>query len=174
MDFMIKIYSILSKYNNRKYYKNKNISKTVKLCPEFPGFITIINFFNVSIGEYSVLNRDTHLNPGKAKITIGKYCHFGKRLTIYAFNHKYENALSIPYDGNTIDKDVVINDFVWLGANVTIVPGVNIGEGVIVGAGAVVTKDVPPCAIVGGNPAKVIKYRDKDLFYDLKSKKNFF
>jgi maltose O-acetyltransferase len=174
MNLMIKIYTIISKGYNRRYYKSKNISKTVKFCPEFPGFITILNPFNVTIGEYSVLNRDTHINAGKAKIIIGKYCHFGKRLTIYAFNHNYENAASIPYDNDTVDKDVVVEDFVWLGANVTIVPGVTIGEGSIVGAGAVVTKDVPPCAIIGGSPAKVIKYRDMDSFYELKNKKSYF
>ena len=52
-------------------------------------------------------------------------------------------------------------------------PGVKIGEGAIVFAGSVVTKDVPPLALVGGNPAKIIRYRDKDLFYNLKMKKFF-
>lgn len=174
MDVMIKIYSLISKYYNRRYYSSKNISKTVKFCPEFPGFITIINAFNVTIGEYSVLNRHTHINAGKANVIIGKYCHFGKRLTIYAFNHKYEKALSIPYDKFTVDKDVIIEDFVWIGANVTIVSGVTIGEGSIIGAGAVVTKDVPSCAIIGGNPAKIIKYRDVDRFYELKNKRSYF
>ena len=54
-------------------------------------------------------------------------------------------------------KPVVISDKVWLGARVTICPGVMIGEGAIVGAGAVVTKDVPPRAVVAGVPARVIK-----------------
>ena len=174
MGLMFKIYSVICKYHNRRYYKTNSISNTVKFCPEFPGFITILNALNVTIGECSVLNRNTHINAGKAKVIIGKYCHFGKQLTIYAFNHNYENALSIPYDQYTVDKDVIIEDFVWIGANVTIIPGITIGEGAIVGAGAVVTKDVPPCAIIGGSPAKVIKYRDKDLFYELKNKKSYF
>jgi maltose O-acetyltransferase len=56
------------------------------------------------------------------------------------------------------EKPVVIDD-VWIGGHVIILPGVHIGKGAIVGAGAVVTKDVPEYAIVGGSPAKVIKYR---------------
>lgn len=107
-------------------------------------------------------------------VEIGKYFHAGRGLTIFSTNHNYNSFKSIPYDNKSIIAPVKINDFVWLGANVTIVPGVTIGEGAIVGAGAVLTKDVPSCAIVGGSPAKIIKYRDKDLFYDLKNKKSYF
>lgn len=57
------------------------------------------------------------------------------------------------------DQDVVIEDGVWVGCNVVILKGVTVGRGSVVGAGAVVTKDVPPYAVVGGNPAKLIKYR---------------
>lgn len=57
------------------------------------------------------------------------------------------------------DKDVIIEDGVWCGCNVTILKGCHIGKGAVVAAGSVVTKDVPPYAIVGGNPAKVIKFR---------------
>lgn len=68
----------------------------------------------------------------------------------------------------------MIKEFVWCGNNVTIIPGITIGEGAIVAAGAVVAKDVPACAIVGGNPAKLIRYRDKDEFYRLKAKGKYF
>jgi serine acetyltransferase len=59
----------------------------------------------------------------------------------------------------TSKGDIIIKDDVWIGANAIILSGVTIGQGALIGAGAVVTKDVPPYAIVGGNPAKVIKYR---------------
>ena len=62
----------------------------------------------------------------------------------------------------------------WFGDNIIINPGVKIGEGAVVFAGSVVTKDVPPLALVGGNPAKVIRYRDENLYYKLKSEKKFF
>jgi acetyltransferase-like isoleucine patch superfamily enzyme len=68
---------------------------------------------------------------------------------------------------------VVIEDFVWLGARVTILPGVRIGEGAIVQMGAVVTKDVPPYAVVGGSPAKILKYRDQARFEQLKANGKF-
>ena len=61
----------------------------------------------------------------------------------------------------------------WVGANVSINPGVTIGEGAIVALGSVVTRDVPPMAIAGGNPAKVIRYRNVDEFRELKKKGKF-
>lgn len=80
----------------------------------------------------------------------------------------------IPYDKTYIKKNVKIGDCVWLGNRVMIMGGVNIGEGAIVAAGSVVTKDVPPLAIVGGNPAKVIKYRNEEHYYRLKSQGKCF
>ncbi len=58
------------------------------------------------------------------------------------------------------EKPVVIEDDVWIGSRVTILPGVTIGRGSVVGAAAVVTKDVPPYSVVAGNPAKVVKTRE--------------
>ena len=87
-------------------------------------------------------------------------------------NHNYEGD-AIPYDSTYIRKDVTIGDCVWFGNRVMIVGGVDIGEGAIIAAGAVVSKDVPPLAIVGGNPAKIIKYRDADHYNKLKAEGKF-
>ena len=87
-------------------------------------------------------------------------------------NHNYEGE-KIPYDETFVLKDVTIGDYVWFGNRVTVVGAVTIGEGAIIAAGSVVVKDVPPLAIVGGNPAKIIKYRDSDHFYRLKSEGKF-
>lgn len=106
-------------------------------------------------------------------VEIGEYFHTGKDLTILSSNHNY-NGNSIPYDTTFIKKPVIIKDFVWCGIGVKILPGVTVGEGAILGMGAVVTKDVPPMAIVGGNPAKIIKYRDKKAFNALKKKGHFY
>jgi acetyltransferase-like isoleucine patch superfamily enzyme len=102
-------------------------------------------------------------------VRIGKYFHVGRGLTIYSTNHNYSEGKRIPYDDVEIRAPVVIGDFVWCGANVTIVPGITIGEGVVIGAGSVVTRDVSPMAVIGGNPAQVIKYRDVEHFEELKA-----
>lgn len=72
-----------------------------------------------------------------------------------------------------VERFVEIGDFVWLGSDVTISGNVRIGEGAIVAIGSVVVKDVPSYAIVGGNPAKIIKYRDIEHFHKLKQEKKF-
>tara|TARA_B100001057_G_C22431506_1_gene787620 strand:+ start:166 stop:690 length:525 start_codon:yes stop_codon:yes gene_type:complete len=174
MKLFNKIYFYFCKIYNNKYYKYNQISNSAIFSPEFPGFITLINPSNISIGESTVLNRRTHINPGKAYVKIGKFCHIGQGLTIYAFNHNYESTTKIPYDNMSVGKNVEIKDFVWIGANVTIVPGVKIGEGVVIGSGAVVTKNVPDFAVIGGNPAKIIKYRDIESFNNLKLSGQFF
>ena len=92
-------------------------------------------------------------------VSIGKYCHIAKGLTIYSHNHNYKSKEYIPYDCECIKKEVVIGNCVWIGANVIILPGIHIGDGAVVSAGAVVTRDVEPYAIVGGVPAKIIRYR---------------
>ena len=74
----------------------------------------------------------------------------------------------LPYDDKYIVKDVVIKQNVWIGADVTVMPGVVIGEGAVVAACSCVTKDVPSMALVGGCPAKIIKYRDKNQYDKLK------
>lgn len=109
---------------------------------------------------------------GIGRVDIGNYFHSGRKCMIITSNHNYEGD-AIPYDSTNIAKDVKIGDFVWLGNRVTILPGVSIGEGAIIQAGAVVVSDIPPCAIAGGNPAKVFKYRDKEHFYRLKSEMRF-
>lgn len=100
-----------------------------------------------------------------AHIHIGNYVTFGPSVTIRGGNHRtdvigkhiYEVKENEKLPEN--DKDVVIEDGVWVGCYAIILKGVTVGRGAVVAAGAVVTKDVPPYAIVGGNPAKVIKYR---------------
>jgi len=107
-------------------------------------------------------------------VVIGEYFHVGRGLTIFSTNHNYLHGTRIPYDNVPIDGPVEIGDFVWCGANVTIMPGVTIGEGAVIAGGSVVTRNVPRMAVVGGNPARVIKYRDGSHFEALKSSGRFF
>lgn len=169
-----KIHTRYVRWFNNKYYLFPNISNSVIFSPEYPGRIFLQNPKNIIIGEKTVINRGAHINPGEAKVSIGDYCHIGKDLTIYAFNHNYESNRFIPYDEINILKNVTINNYVWIGANVVIIPGVTIGEGAVIGAGSVITKDIPDCAVVAGNPSKIIKYRDIELFNELKNKKKFY
>lgn len=87
-------------------------------------------------------------------------------------NHNYEGT-AVPYDKTFIYKNVVIGDNVWFGNRITVTGDITIGEGAIIAAGSVVVKDVPDYAIVGGNPAKVIKYRDIDHYKKLVEEKKF-
>jgi maltose O-acetyltransferase len=93
-------------------------------------------------------------------LKIGNDVMIGPDVMIFTQNHR-NDRLDIPMRLQTDPKrQVVIEDDVWIAARVIVLPGVTIHKGAIVGAGAVVTKDVPEYAVVGGNPAKVIKYRD--------------
>lgn len=120
---------------------------------------------NVRIGENSYIN-------GRGGITIGNNVKFGPQVFIWTWNHNYYAPKRLPYDDICIEGPVKIGDDVWIGAKANIVPGVTIGDGAVVAMCAVVTKDVPSCAVVGGNPAKILKYRDVEVYNKLKNKNN--
>ena len=110
---------------------------------------------------------------GSGNVTIGDNFHSGIECMIITSSHNYDKGNAIPYDDTVISKDVVIEDNVWLGNRVIILPGVKIGEGAIIQAGSVVTKDIPECAIAGGHPAKVFKQRDVPHYIRLKREGKF-
>jgi chloramphenicol O-acetyltransferase type B len=150
------------KYNQIHTYHVARVCKSVgrglKVNGQVKGFGK-----HVTLGDYVNFNPNATL-VGTGAVTIGSYFHTGANLTIISTNHNYENTNAIPYGPERIDKPVTIKDFVWLGSNVTIIPGVTIGEGAIVAAGSVVVKDIPDYAIVGGNPAKFIRFRNIEEF----------
>ncbi|SHJ60416.1 maltose O-acetyltransferase [Pseudobutyrivibrio xylanivorans DSM 14809] len=120
----------------------------------------------VSIGNYCHIQMDCKLFGCGGGIKIGDGCKLSHGIEIFARNHNYDSfdLRSLPYDERDINKSVTIGNNVWIGARAMIMPGVHIGDGAVVGAGAIVTKDVPICAVVGGNPARILKYRDKDRY----------
>ncbi len=125
---------------------------------------------HVVIGDHCNFNGMQILGGGNVR--IHNYFHSGTECMIITQNHNYEGEM-IPYDNSYVFKTVEIEDCVWFGNRVIVTGNVKIGEGAIIAAGSVVCKDVPPLAIVGGNPAKVIKYRDKDHYYRLKEEKRY-
>lgn len=110
------------------------------------------------IGSHSGIGVNATID---GKVIIGDYVMMGPNVTIYTRNHCYDD-LSRPMceQGITEERCVVIGNDVWIGGNSIILPGRTIGDGSIVASGAVVTKNVEPYTIVGGNPARIIGYRD--------------
>ena len=125
---------------------------------------------NTSIGNHCNFNQMDI--KGSGEVAFGDYFHSGYGCLIETQSHNYEGE-AIPYDKTFRRYKVHIKDFVWFGDRVLVCGNVTIGDGAIIAAGSVVVKDVPDYAIVGGNPAKVIKYRDIEHFQELKRKEAF-
>lgn len=125
---------------------------------------------NTKVGDYTYIGGSNKIQNA----TIGKFCSIGSEVLIglgihptnlkstypgfYTNSEYYRVNKEYEFNGDEY-KQVNIGNDVWIGTRATILDGVNIGDGAIIAAGAVVTKEVPPYAIVGGVPAKVIKYR---------------
>jgi maltose O-acetyltransferase len=112
---------------------------------------------DIEIGDNSGLGLDCRVT---GPLKIGKDVMMAPDVMIFTQNHE-TNRLDIPMRLQTAPKKpVIIGDDVWIGACVIILPGVTVGNGAILAAGAIVTKNVPDYAIVGGNPARIIKMRN--------------
>ena len=149
----------------------------------------VITCPNLEVGDYTYYDDDAGAETFEAHVThhyvfigdkliIGKFCAIGKgvEFIMNGANHRMNSATTYPFNilGGGWEKstpqladlplkgDTVVGNDVWIGQNVTVLPGVHIGDGAIVGANSVVSKDVPPYHIVGGNPAKIIRKRFDD------------
>lgn len=122
-------------------------------------------FESIYCGNHVSLGSNAHIIATRSKILIGNHVMFGPDVMIHGGNHRidivgrYMDTITELEKRPEDDKDVIIEDDVWIGSRAIILHGVTLGRGCIVAAGSVVTKNVPPYAIVGGMPAKVIKYR---------------
>ena len=144
---------------------------------------------NIIVGEYSYYSGNNfescvthHYDFIGDKLIIGKFCQIGANVefVMNGANHQMNALSTYPFNifngwkkdhpsmnDLPIKGDTIVGNDVWIGENVTIMPGVKIGDGVIIGKHSVVTKDIPPYCIVGGNPAKIIKKRFDDEIINL-------
>ena len=142
----------------------------------YPG--TVFNINEVFVGKYSYgqLNVKKYGNS-KTKLIIKNFCSIADEVVfLLDGNHETKTISTFPFKQQLFgitgesqsNGDIVIDDDVWIGTRCLILSGVHIGQGAVIAAGAVVTRDVPPYAIVGGVPAKIIKYRfDSNMIQEL-------
>ncbi|MBU2885816.1 CatB-related O-acetyltransferase [Gilvimarinus agarilyticus] len=125
---------------------------------------------NVEIGRHTTINGpNTSLLAEINSIKIGSFCSIAKDVLMQEYNHKHNTLSTSFYNKKVLGKsfknditskgEILIGNDVWIGAGSIILSGVTIGNGAIVGANSTVTKDVPAYSIIGGNPARIIKYR---------------
>lgn len=163
MSLLLRIINKISRERELKKYKN--------IAPgcRIPANLIISNRDNLIMQEGAELEPGTTILNVNAKFEMGRFSGAGPNLTVIAGNHmsvlgKY--LLQVTEEDKKIydpegkqDQDVVLEDDVWLGANVLLLNGVRIGRGAIVAAGTVCRTKIPPYAIVAGNPAKVVGFR---------------
>lgn len=139
--------------------KLPHAGKLVTITPPF----FIANKSNVIIGDKVGIGPYAYITGTNAKLIIRGNCSIAEHFTVHTGNHarivgSFVTDINERNKPKGFDKDVVIEQDVWIGCNVTLLSGVHIGRGATIAAGAVVVKDVPPYCIVGGVPAKPIKF----------------
>ena len=169
---LVKYYSFK---NDIQVSKTGNISfKAIKIAGKncrILGDVVITG--KVNLGRYTTINGPaTRISANLNHVKIGNFCSIASNVVIQEYFHKYDRITSYYINQNLFNKssqkdifskgNIVIEDDVWIGSNSVILSGVTIARGSIIGAGSIVTKDVPKYSIVGGNPAKVIKSRFKE------------
>ena len=168
------------------YGPDKNEKFPNKNVPSVCFIKKVITRPNIEVGDYTYYD-DTngadkfeehvihHYEFLGDKLIIGKFCQIasGIKIIMNGANHRMNSVTTYPFNimGNGWEKvtpkledlpfkgDTIIANDVWIGQNVTILPGVHIGDGAIIGANSVVTKDIPAYHIAGGNPCKIIRKR---------------
>lgn len=154
----------------RKKGKGALIRRSVRLdiLPSHPCIIgekTIIEDFSIinnTVGKVVIGNRSIIglSNVIIGPISIGDNVLFAQHIVASALNHNYQDISIPPVEQGVSVKEIIVEDNVWIGANAVITAGVTIGRHSVIGAGCVVTKNVPPYSVVVGNPGTIIKQYD--------------
>lgn len=142
----------------KKKFRN-NYTRPVKLFD-----ISCVEIGRYTYGDICVINYNR-----LSKLKIGDFCSIGENVAfildaghpldyVSTYPFRVKILQSVPYEATT-KGDIIVCDDVWIGYGAIIMSGVKIGQGAVIAAGTVVTKDVPPYAVVGGTPAKILKYR---------------
>lgn len=123
----------------------------------FQNNVYISNATNVRVGTFCHINENVFIQGA----IIGNYVMIAPNVAILSSYHNYQRTdIPMVLQGEEKNMPPIIEDDVWIGRNAVVMPGVRIGRGVVVGAGAVVTADVSPFSVVGGVPAKLIRMRN--------------
>jgi acetyltransferase-like isoleucine patch superfamily enzyme len=154
--------AVLLIQNPSNFYIGKGVfigANTCLLCMDDPKGQKGIS--KLTIGAGTSIGEMNNIRAAGGEITIGEKCILSQYITIVAANHLIEkNKYMIDQSWDTNKNTVWIGDDVWIGSHAQILPGVNIGKGSIIAAGATVTKDVEPYSIMVGSPAKLLRYRE--------------
>lgn len=120
--------------------------------------------YMLTIGEGTVIGDKSIIDARRGGVILGRNVNIGTDVSFWTGQHDYND----PWFRSLPNKrgPIVVEDRVWIGPRVTILHSVTIGEGAVIAAGAVVTKDVPPFTVVGGIPAKILTERNRDLKYE--------
>ncbi len=146
--------------NTRPKDMEKRNAILQKLLPQMEENCTVLSPFITDYGCYSKIGHDSYINHNAylmdgGSITIGHHCFIGPNCGMYTAVHP--TLFEERNQGLERALPIVIGDNCWIGANVTILPGVTIGSNTVIGAGSVVTKDIPSDVIAAGNPCKVFR-----------------
>ncbi|MCL1160662.1 acyltransferase [Shewanella chilikensis] len=153
---------------------NKSINGNLDFIPQGGFYFDIVgDLSKLKVGKQCHIKSSTFIECSGG-LEIGDYFHTGRNLTIYTTEHVWKNATTIPYNTQSEPRKVTIGDCVWLGANVTIMPGATIEDGVVVGAGSVIRGRISKGSVIIGNPCETVSRRDLELFDRLKLEGKFF
>ena len=157
----LRIISIIP-FNAVRSFLYRPFFKHIGSKPSFLMKIDVRKPKNISVGNNTVIGRRAVLDGRGGELIIGDNVDIAQEVNIWTLEHDVNDANHSAKGGN-----VEIGDHVWIASRAPILPGVKIGRGAVVASGAVVCRDVPEKAIVGGIPAKVIGQRNNELTYTL-------